>query len=146
MGRYGLFHTLSLFGLIFALCTGWGFTHNHGSSEGQTPSVDEPTQQTISGEVAVDGNSAICFHKPALLHHIEQLSFYLKADCQRPNSSFIGCSCWPPSCAPGCRPRNACCPQNSTFLLTQLEEFNSFYAANFGRLFGIPSKKEYDEL
>jgi len=93
------------------------------------------------------GFSAICTVKQDLIFNLEQLSFYVKADCQKKNgSSQIGCQCCDPPpanhCVGCCKPPHACCPQNSLVLLRQLEKFNEFYAEHFDDLFcGAPRKE-----
>ncbi|ETI21855.1 hypothetical protein G647_05924 [Cladophialophora carrionii CBS 160.54] len=98
-------------------------------------------QQIFEGAITRPGESVICNSKQSLIHNLEQLSFYLKADCQDRNRSAVGCSCWPPRCARGCTPTRACCAQNTTALVAELEGFNAFYAVHFKELFGGAPQK-----
>jgi hypothetical protein len=101
--------------------------------------IDE--QQIFEAAIVRPGESVICNSKRSLIHNLEQLSFYLKADCQDLNRSAVGCSCWPPRCARGCTPTRACCAQNTTALVAELEGFNAFYASHFKELFGGAPQK-----
>ncbi|KAJ9607578.1 hypothetical protein H2200_007656 [Cladophialophora chaetospira] len=98
-------------------------------------------QQVYGASFVRPGESVICNFKKDLIHNLEQLSFYLKADCQKENQSAVGCSCWPPKCASRCTPTRVCCAQNTTALLVELEGFNAFYANHFKDLFGGAPEK-----
>lgn len=106
-------------------------------------SMPTEEQQIFAGTIVRPGESFICHAKRDLIQHLEQLSFYLKADCQNANTSFIGCSCWPPRCAASCTPARACCAQNTTALLHELDGFNAFYASHFRELFGAAPPKAF---
>ncbi|EXJ59186.1 hypothetical protein A1O7_06618 [Cladophialophora yegresii CBS 114405] len=84
-------------------------------------------QQIFEGTIMRAGESVICNSKQNLIHNLEQLSFYLKADCQDRNRS--------------CTPTRACCAQNTTALVAELEGFNAFYALHFKELFGGAPQK-----
>jgi hypothetical protein len=104
-------------------------------------------QQIFGGVILRPGESVICHAKRQLIAHLEQLSFYLKADCQTSNKSFVGCSCFPARCAPQCIPQRVCCAQNTTAFLAELENFNAFYAVHFKDLFAAspPKALQLDE-
>lgn len=139
-----VFFQLSLF---FAMLFMVAFQPSIVSSTetGHFGSMPAGDQEILSEAMVRPGRSVICDSKKELLHNLEQLSFYLKADCQNITTSFIGCSCWPPSCLQRCTPVPACCSQNITSLVNQLEGLNLFYASHYRELFGGGPAKCSDE-
>ena len=80
------------------------------------------------------GHNVICTVKRDLVYNLEQLSFYVKADCQNNGASFLGCPC--NVC---CEPWQICCVHNVTTLISDLKGYNAFYANHFKGLFGNAS-------
>ena len=136
----------SLLLLLLAVLQVHVVTSTGSADFGSMPVEEQQVFAETEDFTARTGESSICKYKRDLLLHLAQLSFYLKADCQQQNRSFVGCSCFPASCEPQCVPRRVCCPQNTTTLLHELQNFNLLYASNFKQLFGGAPSERFAQL
>ena len=88
----------------------------------------------------------VCDLKPELVYNLEQLSFFLKADCLQDSSddqrqftaaatvACEGCR-WPCDTREGCPRFGICCPWDRMAFLVMAKEFNAYYRNHSKELF-----------
>jgi len=105
-----------------------------GSEQGASPAQQRLIQQPMQ-----ENQSAVCLSQRDLVYSLEQLSWYVKGDCNQPRSRIglqsghdqLPACCFHAKewCQPNC-PRS-CCPDTVAAVLQVVGELNEFYAMNF---------------
>src|SRR5437870_5167730 len=117
-------HVLQLQFLLLLIITAFqpSFVHSEPARLESTLTQD---QQPLSAPIQ-PGDNEICNVQQDLIYNLDQLSLYVKTDCQV-NSMALGCQCDTPppppknKCANRCHPHRICCAQRVTGLVAELK-------------------------